>query len=318
LEPMRELLVDIIKTLGVGTVYKAPDGKSAYRQYVIKKPDIIITDWHMPEMDGLELTEKVRKASDSPNRTTPIIMISGFNAPSRISKSRNLGVTEYLSKPFRVEDLSKRISHVVNHPRDFIITPKFVGPDRRRREDENFKDKPRRKVDTDKKIKAKKDLQQKTGKGQANPADVTRSEKVMKETKIDFTPTAKKFLKDFKEAIDAANKTKNYSQRIKENITFPIMQLKANSHIFKYDLIGELSKTTLDFLENTNEIDHLILEILNAQHSTLSHLVNTNAKGNGGEEGKSLRYELEDAYKRYNRARIAEQKAKLLQENQTD
>ena len=130
-------------------------------------------------MDGLELVEKIRKDPKSPNRTVPIIMVSGFCAPERISKARDVGTTEFIVKPFSSDDLAKRIAHTVNNPRDFIVTPHFVGPDRRRKDNPNFEGESSRQKDTDKKIRANKDLQNKTGEGQANPRLVTLSQKLL-------------------------------------------------------------------------------------------------------------------------------------------
>ncbi len=316
---MRQLLADIIKTLGVGTIYTAVNGKEGYDKYVSKLPDIIITDWHMPEMDGLQLVEKIRIDPESPHRNIPIIMISGLNAPARVAKARDTGVTEYLAKPFKVQDLAKRLSHIVSQPRDFIITPEFTGPDRRRRESDDFEGKVQRKKEPAKKIKAEKGLQKRVGiVRRVDPWLITQSERVLEETTINFIPLAQGFLKEFKKAIEAAEKSLPPSKKIKEDIIFSIMQLKANATIFKYGLIGELSSTTLNFLEGSTVIDDLIIEILNAQHSTISHLVNTSASGDGGEAGEALKDELTQAYKRYNKAKSLRQQKALLAKSQEE
>ena len=301
--PMQRLLADIIRALGVGKIYTASNGKQGYKKYAAKQPDIIVTDWHMPEIDGPEFIEKVRKDPKSPHRNIPVIMISGLNASARITKARDLGINEYLVKPFSAGDLAKRISHIVNQPRDFIITEDFTGPDRRRIDSDDFKGKSRRKKEPETVIKAEKYLQQKVGKGQVSPNLVVTSETVMEETKIDFIPIAKGFLAEFKSALNAAEKETKSAKEIKEDITLCVMQLKANAHTFKYDLIGELSEATLEFLEGTNKLDDLILEILNGQYTTLTHLVDTNTDGDGGEIGKVLKAELYEAYNRYNKAK---------------
>jgi CheY-like chemotaxis protein len=307
-EPMQRLLIDVTSTLGVGKIYKAANGAQGYKKYILKQPDIIITDWHMPEVDGLEFMERVRKDRDSPRRNIPIIMISGLNAATRVTKARDLGVTEYLVKPFNAQDLAKRISHIINQPRDFIITEHFCGPDRRRNECEEFEGNHQRTKEPENIIKADTYLQQKVGKGQINPNIISRSETIMKKTEIDFAPMAKGFLDEFKSALNAADSLSANTATIKDAITFSVMQLKANAYTFKYDLVGELSNTTLEFLESTDELDSLILEILKAQHTTLTHLVNTNAKGDGGAAGKILQTELREAYRRYSKAKVLRDK----------
>lgn len=314
--PMRTLLSDIISTLGVGAIYTAANGNEGYKKYLLKQPDVIVTDWHMPEMDGLEFIKKIRKDPDSPRRNVPIVMISGLNASTRITKARDLGVTEYLVKPFNAQDLAKRISHIINQPRDFIMTEDFYGPDRRRNEDENFDGKQQRIKEPENVIKADKELQQKAGKGQVNPNIVIRSEKVLEGTNVNFIPIAKGFLQEFKDALYAAEMSTTPDEDIKEDITFSVMQLKANAYTFKYNLIGELSNTTLEFLEGVEEIDSLILEILYAQYATITHLVETNAKGDGGSDGMILKSELKGAYHRYNNAKAVRQSKPFIVEVQ--
>ena len=53
-----------------------------------------------------------------------------------IEEARDAGVTEFLVKPFTANDIARRITHVINRPRDFIETQDFFGPDRRRRRDD--------------------------------------------------------------------------------------------------------------------------------------------------------------------------------------
>ncbi len=136
--PMRHLIVTILETLGVGQIYTAVDGQEAFELFCTEKPDIVITDWHMAGKDGLDLTREIRKSERSPNKVVPIIMLSGYNARSRIIASRDIGATEYLVKPFTADHLIKRILHVIENPRDFIMNQNYFGPDRRRKDAVNY------------------------------------------------------------------------------------------------------------------------------------------------------------------------------------
>jgi two-component system chemotaxis response regulator CheY len=131
--PMRALLTAVLQTLGVGTILTAPEGGRAYQIFCMERPDIVITDWNMKPVDGLQLVHKIRREKTSPNKAVPIIMMSGFSAAPRIAKARDYGVTEFLVKPFAAEDLAKRIAYVITKPRDFIEYDEFSGPDRRRK-----------------------------------------------------------------------------------------------------------------------------------------------------------------------------------------
>ncbi len=146
--PMRKLVCSVLDTLGVGIIYTAADGREAYELFCAKVPDIIITDWHMAPMNGLELVGKIRTDEKSPNKMVPVIMMTGYSAMPRIMESRDRGITEFLVKPFSANDLARRIAHVINKPRDFIETKDYFGPNRRRRNIENYKGPFKRAVDT--------------------------------------------------------------------------------------------------------------------------------------------------------------------------
>ena len=137
--PMQKLVGSVLETLGVGRIHKAAEGDHGFRLFCSENPDIVITDWHMLPVSGIELVRRIRKTPKSPNKTVPIIMMTGYSALPRVSEARDTGTTEFLVKPFSANDLARRIAHVINKPRDFIETPDYFGPDRRRKTAENFK-----------------------------------------------------------------------------------------------------------------------------------------------------------------------------------
>ena len=92
----------------------------------------MITDWAMPILDGLELTQMIRKPDANANPYVPIIMLSGHSEKNRVMQARDAGVTEFLAKPISAKGLYQRILNVVANPRPFIKTKTYFGPDRRR------------------------------------------------------------------------------------------------------------------------------------------------------------------------------------------
>lgn len=146
---MRQLVCTVLKTMGVGTVTKADSGAAALKLIRQETPDIILVDWLMEPMDGLEMTRVIRNDPSCPARLAPVILMTGYSAHTRVVAARDLGVTEFLIKPFTAEALAKRIAHVIVQPRDFVIAPKFNGPDRRRRADDNYGGPRRRDVESD-------------------------------------------------------------------------------------------------------------------------------------------------------------------------
>lgn len=163
--PMQKLLVSVLEALGIKNVETASNGDDAFRAFCTRKHDIVLSDWSMDPIDGIELTRMIRKHSLSPNKLVPVILITGYSAWSRVEEARDAGVTEFLVKPFTANDIARRITHVINRPRDFIETQDFFGPDRRRRrEDSNYKGPLRRDEDTIMKAALSFDLELRGGK----------------------------------------------------------------------------------------------------------------------------------------------------------
>lgn len=133
---MRYLVRRVLRSMGCLLVRDAIDGADAIIQMKDEPPDILLTDWVMSPMDGLELTRYVRKSPESVNVYMPIIMMTGFAERERVFKARDAGVTEFLVKPVSAAALFSRISAVIERPRQFVRVGQFFGPDRRRKKGE--------------------------------------------------------------------------------------------------------------------------------------------------------------------------------------
>lgn len=142
--PMCKLVCSVLETLGVRKVYTASSGDKGFEVFCSQKPDIVIADWHMEPVSGVEMVKKIRTSEISPNKFVPVIMMTGYSAMPRVAQARDTGTTEFLVKPFSANDLAKRIAHVINKPRDFIDSTAYFGPDRRRKKAEDYKGPKRR------------------------------------------------------------------------------------------------------------------------------------------------------------------------------
>lgn len=319
-QPLRELIREVLRAIGVGFITSAKDGEDAYEKYCTYEPDIIITDWHMPVCDGLELTKKIRCDAESPNRRIPIIMLTGFSSAEEISQARDCGITEFIAKPFTSSDIAKKISHIVNSPREFIIANDYVGPSRRRRDDDDeVTEQKRGKSYTSCQIlEPNKDLQRKIGTGSLDEKNIVLGQKTLEIIRVNFLPMAQDLADQLNTAIIIAEQDEAKSQLSLDNFHFPITQLKVNGIIFKYDLISNLSAIIMKFIENLKELDDFAIQIIRAYHTTLTHIINQEMEGTGGENGNHLYEELGDACKRYYTIRKVVQNQKFkkqIQEN---
>lgn len=136
--PMRKLIVSVLEALGVGQVFYADDGQAGFEAFKRERPDIVIADWHMQPVNGIDLTREIRNNPMSPDRMVPVILVTGYSALTRVAQARDAGVTEFMVKPFSANDLAKRLAYVINKPRDFIDCPTYFGPDRRRKKTPDY------------------------------------------------------------------------------------------------------------------------------------------------------------------------------------
>ena len=146
---MRELTVSMLAALQPCNILDAANGQKAVDIFYRRAPDIVITDWDMEPVDGIHLTRLIRNDPLSPNRKTPVILTTSLSDNDHLSIARDAGVTEYLIKPFSAKDLAVRLDSIINHPREFVETVTFFGPDRRRHLTGNYKGLRRREADNE-------------------------------------------------------------------------------------------------------------------------------------------------------------------------
>lgn len=127
----RSLIRNALVSQGIHRHWEAEDTKAAEKVLADETIDLIIMDNNMPDEKGIPFTERLRKGKTSANSKVPIVMLSAYGDERVIMAARNAGVHEYVLKPFNVVTLIKRIQETFRHPRDFIIAPGYVGPDRR-------------------------------------------------------------------------------------------------------------------------------------------------------------------------------------------
>lgn len=133
MEPMLALVASLLEVFGFSRILKATNAEDGLRLFLEHNPDIVLVDWQMQPYNGIELVRRMRTDPKSPNRFVPIIMMTGFSHKIRVEEARDVGVTEFLVKPFKAKDLYTRIEQIAERPRRFVEAETFFGPDRRRK-----------------------------------------------------------------------------------------------------------------------------------------------------------------------------------------
>lgn len=110
---MRRIIGNVVMQLGFGKedFDEAEDGVKAWKLLSEGKYDVILTDWNMPNMNGLELVKKVR--AEGNHQKTPIIMITTEGGKGEVIAALKAGVNNYIVKPFSAEILKEKLDGVL-------------------------------------------------------------------------------------------------------------------------------------------------------------------------------------------------------------
>lgn len=106
---IRNIQKNTLKTLGLTDVTEAADGLEALSCLANQRPDLMLVDWNMPNMDGITLIKKVRET----DKSLPIIMVTTEAEKSRVLEAVKAGVNNYVVKPFTAETLSEKIQQTM-------------------------------------------------------------------------------------------------------------------------------------------------------------------------------------------------------------
>ena len=92
-------------------IVEAASGRDALDLARQEHPDLVILDWSMPGLNGIEFMQALRE--DPTMAETPVIMMTGKNAPAELAQARALGVCAYLVKPFDLAEILKKIQETL-------------------------------------------------------------------------------------------------------------------------------------------------------------------------------------------------------------
>ncbi len=107
---MRRIVKNILRQLGYENIEEAEDGAQAYTKLKGGGFQFIVSDWNMPNMDGLELLKKVR--SDPELKGLPVLMVTAEAEKEKVVEAIRAGVNNYVVKPFTAEILKEKIDRI--------------------------------------------------------------------------------------------------------------------------------------------------------------------------------------------------------------
>ncbi len=107
---MRKILKKLLKRFGYINIHEADDGVTALAKLKKERFDLIIADWNMPEMSGLELLKNARV--DENHKNTPFLMVTAESGKNAIIGAIQAGANDYLVKPFNESILEEKLKRI--------------------------------------------------------------------------------------------------------------------------------------------------------------------------------------------------------------
>jgi CheY-like chemotaxis protein len=117
---MRRVTRSLLQSIGVKNIRDACDGHEGLEAVCSWGPDVVLLDWKMPNLSGVEFVRRVRSPNEFPYPNVPIIMLTAFGERSRVMEAVDFGVNEFLLKPVSSKALQARIVSVLIRPRRMV------------------------------------------------------------------------------------------------------------------------------------------------------------------------------------------------------
>ncbi len=107
---MRRITKNILKQIGFENIEEAEDGAQAYAKLKMGGFGFVISDWNMPNMDGLDLLKAVR--ADPALKNIPFLMVTAEAEKDKVIEAIRSGVNNYVVKPFTAEVLKEKMDRI--------------------------------------------------------------------------------------------------------------------------------------------------------------------------------------------------------------
>ncbi len=110
-QTMRRIIINLLKQLGFKNVAEAADGQRALEKVKLEKFDLIVSDWNMPNMTGMDFLKAVR--ADETLKSIPFIMVTAEGKKENVIAAVQAGVSNYVVKPFNAATLKEKMVKVI-------------------------------------------------------------------------------------------------------------------------------------------------------------------------------------------------------------
>ena len=109
---MRRIIKNLLRDLGFNNTDEADDGLTALPMLKSGKYDLLVTDWNMPGMQGIDLLKAVRAEADENLKNIPVLMVTAEQKKEQIVEAAQAGVNGYIVKPFTALILKEKLEKI--------------------------------------------------------------------------------------------------------------------------------------------------------------------------------------------------------------
>ena len=331
----RYMLSEILRALKVGRIVAAKDGgeaiamlresSAAYHAGAALGFDLVLSDYVMSPINGAMLLRWLRQHEESPDRFLPFIMVSGAADSENVREARDLGVSEFLAKPFSVRSVADHLIAVIDNPRFFVYNADYFGPCRRRQR-RPWSSVDRRVIDpgdievvySGQKLKSinrktkvfhfnlQNRLREKiSGLGQSGPLSIdpeimAAAEQQLDRMESDYSEWVKNSLQQLSTAFQQAQ-----AEELPRKRAPMVMQINRIAHdlrgqgsTFGYPLITVFGKSLYETTVSRGEASDQLISFIGSHIDGINAVIRDRIKGTGGEIGGELIHSLEVAKQR--------------------
>jgi CheY-like chemotaxis protein len=328
----RNMIAEILRALKVGRVVTAVDGTEAIgmlRQAAKHKTaaalgfDAVLSDYLMSPINGAMLLRWVRQHEESPDRFMPFVMVSGVADQEVVREARDLGMTEFLAKPFSVKSIADHVSALIDSPRPFVYCATYFGPERRRQK-RPFNGDDRRvtaaaDIETVYSTTTLKNLNPKVkvflfklqnrlrekvmglGKGGPvviDPEVLKAAEQQRDRMETDYADWVRGTIKQLTDAYDKALAEERQRTPLVAQINKISHDLRGQGTTFGYPLITVFGNSLFNCTDKVDAVSDKLLELVRAHIDGITAVIREHIKGSGGAIGNELVESLERVRKR--------------------
>lgn len=109
-DTMRRIVCNLFRGLGIKNLREAENGNTALQELKAKKVDLVVSDWNMPVMSGIELLRAIR--ADEELKSIPVLMVTAEAKKENIIEAVQAGASNYIVKPFNAKTLEEKLAKI--------------------------------------------------------------------------------------------------------------------------------------------------------------------------------------------------------------